>query len=125
MRTGEGERGVGQPAGQRLRAARLAATSGEVVRVEPDAVAAGHAMSGGPCVRSGALHRALHAALQLDGLQSGPEQPGRGSLEDAFEEPFEIGERSHGSGNRTRGSRKRPAAGPTSLARRYLGASRS
>ena len=41
------------------------------------------------------LHRALDAALQLDRLEACPEQARRRTLEKAFEEPLDGGERRH------------------------------
>jgi hypothetical protein len=89
--TGEGEGGVGEVARQ-LRGGP--AQTGQVVRGEmegisirdPDPVGASPPLP---------LHRPLDPALELDRLEPGPEQPGRGTLEEALEEALEVGEESH------------------------------
>ena len=44
------------------------------------------------------LHRTLDPSLELDRLEPGPEDPRRGALEEAFEEPLEGGQRGHDRG---------------------------
>ncbi len=92
VRPGEGEGSVGQLGGER----RLhVAEAGEVVRVE-----ANHEPIGDQgAIRRGeplGLHRALDPPLQLDGLQAGSKQASGWSLEEAFEEPLDGGQRWHG-----------------------------
>ena len=116
MGTGERERCVGEAPRQGLWTAALAGDIGQVGGVESDAVAGRHdrAIAVG---RPGALHGALDTALELDRLQVGSEQPSGGALEDAFEEPFDVGKHGHRSRNRTRGGGNDRAAGPTRVGR--------
>ena len=67
----------------------------EVGRVEVDRVPVGDAdpVAARPPL---ALHRPLDPALDLDRLETGPEEAGRRALEEALEEALEPGERSHG-----------------------------
>ena len=99
----EHQRAVGQLRGERRGHVPEAL---EVVRVEVDdePVRDERAVGGR---QSLGLHRALDAALELDGLQSGPEQASGWTFEEAFEEPLDGGERRHGRSQTSRGS---PAA---------------
>ena len=104
---GEGQGAVGQLGRER----RLhLAERRQVVRVEADDEAVRHerAIGRGQALR---LHRALDPPLQLDGLQAGSEQASGWSLEEAFEEPLDGGQRLAWSvAELTRGS---PSVGPT------------
>ena len=84
----------------------------EVVRVEVDdePVRDERPVGGGQAL---GLHRALDPALELDRLESGPEQARGRSLEEAFEEPLDGGERRHG---RSRRLAEGPPSGPSSSA---------
>ena len=55
------------------------------------------------------LHRALDATLQLDRLESGPEQPSGRALEETFEEPLDGGQRRHGRWRTLPQGRRKPA----------------
>ena len=92
MGAGEGE-GRRRPGGPRAPPAALGVGQDRPGR--PDEAGRGSGRDRGPVGLGGpgTFHRPLDPALQLDGLQAGAEQPGRGSLEDPFEEPFEIGKR--------------------------------
>ena len=123
MGAGERQRRVGEAAGERDGVRRLRPRARvRSVGLQPHAVAPRddrpRALS-----RSGALHRPLHAALELHRLDAGAEQRGAGALEDAFEEALDVGEEGHGDGNRTRGRRprsrrRRAVRGTIGLARR-------
>ena len=63
------------------------------VEVDDEPVRDERAVGGGQALR---FHRALDAALELDGLQSCAEQARGWTLEEAFEEPLDGGERRHG-----------------------------
>ena len=56
------------------------------------------------------LHRALDPPLELDRLESGPEEPSRRALEESFEEPLDGGERRHGRSRRYQRVLWRPPA---------------
>ena len=97
----ERERGICESAGERLEAVGLGGQVGQVVRVQAHPVARRDRRAV-PLGDAGALHRPLDAALELDHLRVGTEQPSRRALEEPFEEPFEIGKDRHGARNRTR-----------------------
>jgi hypothetical protein len=72
---------------------------GEVGRVQRDPVAIGHEH---PPVRPEpmGLHGALDAPLQLDGLRTRAEEPGRRPLQEPLEEALDGGDRpGHGAGH--------------------------
>ena len=73
------------------------AECGHVIGVEMDGVAVRNegTVARGEALR---LHRALDPSLELDRLEPGPEDPRRGALEEAFEEPLEGGQRGHDRG---------------------------
>ena len=64
---------------------------------QPDEVAVRHDDPVGG-TQPPALHRTLHAVLELDGLQPGTEEARGRPLEDPFEEPLQGGEGTHGRG---------------------------
>ena len=91
-RAGEQEGPVRELGGQRP---GHLAEAGQVVGVEVDDEAVRHERPVGAGQPLG-LHRALDAALQLDGLEAGAEEPRGRTLEEAFEEPLDGGQRRHG-----------------------------
>jgi len=117
VRARERQRAVGQLGGEgRGHVTEL----GQVGRVEVDDEAVRHerAIGGRQSLR---LHRAFDAPLQLDGLETCPEEAGGRTFEEAFEEPLDGGERRHGPSQTSRGSGTAPAAdtGPSARGSEY------
>jgi len=67
------------------------------------------------------LHRTFDASLQLDGLQTCPEEAGGRTFEKALEEPLDGGERRHGPTQTSRGSVNGPPfdTGPSARTLEY------
>ena len=110
MGAGEGERGVGEPARERLGSADLAATSARS--------SGSGARDSGPGRRSGrpasmrarSIERSTRRS-SWTGCTWARNRRARRALEDAFEETFDVGERGHGARHRTRGSRSARVSG--------------
>ena len=115
MGPGKRERCVRKARRESIRTAGLRGHVVEVHRVKTHAIPARDEGASG-LVHARALHRALHAALELDRLDVCAEQASGGALEDAFEDPFDVGERGHGAANRTRGARSTRFPGRTATA---------
>ena len=92
MCPGERQGAVGKLGGERP---AHVAEVGQVIRVDMDDVAVRDEGAIGRR-EAFALHRPLDPSLQLDGLQTRPEEACRGALKQAFEEPLDGGEWRHG-----------------------------
>ena len=117
MTPGEDERGVGEIAGDLVEGVPEAL---DVGRVEVDRVPVRDAdpVAARPPL---ALHGALDPALDLDRLETGPEEASRGSFEEALEQALEARQGSHGRPESSRGSaRSRSATLTFGNPRRYL-----
>ena len=78
------------------------------MEVDHEAVGREGAVRGGQAL---GLHRALDPPLQLDGLESCTEQARGRTLEEAFEEPLDGGQRRHGRSRSLAGGPARPPLG--------------